>query len=104
MEMQVPDTLTGRLPVIDHDPESGLIDSEQSGDLSDAEHQMPHELFVGIGKVREFLDMPLRNDENVCRRTRRNVFERKYMFVFKNFLRGNLGLCDLTKNAVVHGL
>ena len=78
-----------------------LLNLALSGDLSCRQMTPANNLGIGAFRFLQTGKMPFRDDENVRRRLRIDVFEREYVFVFKNFLRRNLSADDAAKEAIL---
>ncbi|OHE62092.1 MAG: hypothetical protein A2Z99_10710 [Treponema sp. GWB1_62_6] len=71
-----------------------------AGQLLRAEGKTPDQAFVIVGGVHEAGDMPLRNDEEVDRRTRGDVVEGENLVVLINLPARNLSPRDSAEQAV----
>jgi hypothetical protein len=101
MEVEVEDRLAGALAVVGDEPEVGETAFRRARRRALGERaQEPR---VRRPDVRELLDVPAGDDEDVSRRLRGDVLEREDRLVLIDLLRRDLAGDDPAEDAVGHG-
>ena len=101
VEMQMPDRLSSIRTCIRHEAEPAVSDTELSCNLRhNGGQNMRCQLPILFRKVQHTRKMLLRNDENMLRRLRIEVAERKHLIVLIDLCRGNLSLCNPAKDTI----
>jgi hypothetical protein len=73
------------------------------GDLCGYKLAIAHQFRISLGGLVNADDMLLRDNQDVRRRLRLDVFKRKSLFVFINFFSRNFSGNDLAEEALSHG-
>jgi hypothetical protein len=100
MHVQMKNRLSGAGANIEHGAVS-VFNVALAGDLRGGQVAAANDLGVSGLRFFQSSEMPLGNDENVCRSLRINIFKCKDMLVFVNFFSGNLAANDAAEKAIV---
>ena len=100
--MQVKDALPRIRALVDDDAVARLAEPEVLGDLACREHDVSEHRRIVWRRVANAHDVLLRDDEDVSRRHRSEIFERERVLVLEDDLRRDLARDDFAKETA-HG-
>ena len=101
--MNVENSLSGRVAVVDHGAVSVGVQMQIARDLSDAHQRRSDGGGVGLAQIIEAGNVLARNDQHMRGCLRVDVMERDDIAVFIDFLRGDLAVRNAAEETTVSG-